>query len=215
MGKIFVVHGAKGTGSVAVEAALTLIGAPFHVVETPPLGDRATDEALARVNPMRQVPTLSLPNGDLITESAAILIWLAETNPAAELAPVSSAPDRAVFLQWMAFVSSAIYALYWVRDDPSRLSDTMEGQALIRQRTAERITACWAIMESRLLPGRYLLGDTLTVLDLYVAVVSRWEPRRKRFYAVAPRMGECVRRVDSDPRLEELWAERMPPRAGD
>jgi GST-like protein len=72
------------------------------------------------------------------------------------------------------------------------------------------------MMESQLTPlsekigGRYLLGDDLTVLDLYVAVVSRWGSRRKRFYEVAPRMSQVVRRVDADPRLTDFWAERFP-----
>jgi GST-like protein len=54
----------------------------------------------------------------------------------------------------------------------------------------------------------------MTVLDLYVAVVSRWGPRRVRFYEVAPRMAEVVRRVDADPRLAAFWAKRFPFFAG-
>jgi GST-like protein len=48
------------------------------------------------------------------------------------------------------------------------------------------------------------------MLDLYVTVLSRWTPHRKRFYRVAPRMAQVVRRVDADPRLAEFWAERFP-----
>jgi GST-like protein len=40
--------------------------------------------------------------------------------------------------------------------------------------------------------------------------MSRWAPGRKRFEAVAPKMSRIVRRVDHDPRLAALWAERMP-----
>jgi GST-like protein len=50
----------------------------------------------------------------------------------------------------------------------------------------------------------------MTLLDVYVTVVSRFRPRRQRFYEVAPRMGEVVRRVDEDPRLTAFWAERYP-----
>jgi GST-like protein len=70
------------------------------------------------------------------------------------------------------------------------------------------------MMESQLTPGRYLLGDELTVLDLYVAVVSRWGPRRKRFYEVAPRMSEVVKRVDADPRLADVLGRAVPVRDG-
>ncbi|MEZ4310753.1 MAG: hypothetical protein R3F14_22140 [Polyangiaceae bacterium] len=59
-------------------------------------------------------------------------------------------------------------------------------------------------------PPRYLLGEELTVLDLYVAVVSRFGPWRERFHAEAPRMTPAIKRVDSDARLASLWARRFP-----
>jgi GST-like protein len=115
----------------------------------------------------------------------------------------------------MIFVPASIYSMFWVRDDPSRLGGPdAEVQAAIKAATAERILDCWRMMESQLSPRQYLLGDQMTVLDLYVAVVSRWGPRRKRFYEVAPRMAEVVRRVDADPRLAAFWAKRFPFFAG-
>ena len=111
----------------------------------------------------------------------------------------------------MTFIPASIYSLFWVRDEPSRLAGPdPEAQARVKAATADRIADCWGMMESQIEPGRYLLGDDLTVLDLYVAVVSRWGPRRKRFYEVAPRMSEVVRRVDADPRLTDFWAQRFP-----
>jgi GST-like protein len=207
--KPITIYGALGSGSVPVEAALTLIGLPYEVVETP-WQTIATDEAASRINPMRQVPALAFPGGELMTESAAMLIWLADRYPDARLAPAAIHRKRAAFLRWMAFVSSAIYALYWIRDDPSRLSEDEATQAKIRARTAERIAECWAIMDGQIEPQGYLLGDEIGVLDLYVTVLSRWGPRRKRFYEVAPKMAEVVRRVDAEPALAEFWAARFP-----
>jgi GST-like protein len=210
MARDYVVHGAKWSGSVSVEAALTLLDLPYRVVESSVLSAEAGDPELAAVNPMRQVPALVLPNGELMTESAAILIWLADDHPEARLAPTMAAAARPAFLRWMAFVSSAIYSLYWIRDDPSRVTTGEAAQAEVKARTAERIAACWAIMDAQVDPGRYILGDDLTVLDLYVTVTSRWSPRRRRFYEVAPKLASVVRRVDADPRLAALWAERLP-----
>ncbi|RZJ44773.1 MAG: glutathione S-transferase family protein, partial [Brevundimonas sp.] len=76
--------------------------------------------------------------------------------------------------------------------------------------TADRIADCWAVMDSQINPGRWLLGDELTVLDLYVAVVSRWTPRRERFEAVAPKMAAVMKRVDALPELQAFWTERFP-----
>jgi GST-like protein len=65
----------------------------------------------------------------------------------------------------------------------------------------ERIAFCWRTVDAQLEPGKYLLGDELSVLDLYVAVITRFGPWRARFDAEAPRMSSAVRRVDEEPRL--------------
>ena len=209
MDKPFVVYGARGSGSVPVEATLRLLGLPYEVIERE-AWKPADSELMAPINPLRQVPALILPSGELFTESAAMLIWLSDLYPQARLSPALDDPKRPAFLRWMSFVSSQIYSLYWVRDDPSRLAADKAHEAVIAERTMQRIADCWRMMGAQITPGRYLLGDDLTVLDLYVTVVSRWGPRRARFSEDSPAMGEVVRRVDADPRLVAFWDERFP-----
>jgi len=209
MASPYVVIGAAGSGSVFVEAALTLAGLDYRLenVASPVAG---SGEEVGKHNPMRQVPALITPSGELITESAAILIWLAESHPEAKLGPATGDPGRAPLLRGRTFVSAAIYSLYWIRDDPSRIADDEAGKMLVRERTADRILHCWSVMDSQISPDPYLSGPTIGVLDLYVTVISRWGRRRKRFYKVAPKLAEVVRRVDAEPRLAGLWAERFP-----
>jgi GST-like protein len=210
MNDTYIVYGAAGTGSVPVEAALTLLDLPYRVEEVAPWESPERAAEYGRVNPMRQSPALVLPSGELMTESAAILIWLADAHPEAGLSPTMASVTRPAFLRWMSFVSSAIYALYWIRDDPSRITDRPEEHAAIKARLMDRFIHCWRVMEAQVSPDRYILGDELSVLDLYVTVVSRWSRMRRRFYEVAPKMAEVVRRVDAEPRLASLWAERFP-----
>ena len=207
----YVIYGAAGSGSVPVEAALTLLGEPFSVVERVVWADKAIAEQMAAVNPQKQVPALVLPSGELMTESAAILTFLADSHPGSGLSPAWDSPMRPRFLRWMSYISAQIYALYWVRDDLSRLAADKAHEAVIKARTTARIEACWRMMGEQVEPaGAYMLGDALSVLDLYMAVVSRWGPRRKGFYAAAPGLADVVRRVDADPRLTEFWAARFP-----
>lgn len=207
----YLVYGAAGSGSTPVEAALTLLGAPYRVVERAVWEDEAAAEEMARINPLRQVPALVLPSGELMTESAAILIHLADSHPGSGLSPALDLPMRPRFLRWMAYISAQIYALYWIRDDITRLAADKAHETVLRERTAARISACWTMMEMQVHPaGRFLLGDELSVLDLYLAVVSRWGPRRHAFYAAAPRLGEIVRHVDAEPNLADFWAQRFP-----
>jgi GST-like protein len=204
------IYGALGSGSVPVEATLTLLGIPYEVVEAAPWAGPDEQAKVAPVNPVKQVPTLVLPSGEVMTESAAMLIGLADLHPGARLAPAPTDPGRAQFLRWMIYIPASIYSMYWIRDVPSRLAEGDDAEAVILERTAERIADCWRMMDQQVSPGRYILGDELSVLDLYVTVLSRWSPRRRRFYEVAPKMAEVVRRLDTDPRLADLWAARFP-----
>ncbi len=206
----YTVYGAMGSGSIAVEAALELLQLPYHVIEGATWAEEEARERVMKVNPLQQVPALVLPSGEIMTESAAILLWLADNHPQAKLCPPPNALSRAAYLRWMVYIPAAIYSMFWVRDVPSRLADGEDAEAVIRHRTAERIAECWRLMDRQVSPQNYILGNELSVLDLYVTVVSRWTPRRKRFYQEAPKLAEIVRRVDAEPRLKDFWAKRFP-----
>jgi len=203
-------YGAAASGSVAVEAALTLLDIPFKVVEGATWSSEAARHRVGERNAMRQVPTLLMPDGEMLTESAAILVYLADTHPASRLSPRLHDRARAQFLRWMFFVSSAIYSLHWIKPDVTRIGAPASARDDVVNAVHERIAFCWRTMDAQLEPGKYLLGDDLTVLDLYVAVVSRFGPWRDRFYAEAPRMAPAVQRVDEEPRLKALWKQRFP-----
>lgn len=212
----YILYSAVGSGGVAVEAALTLMGQPYELVEAPTYDPHqaAAGDVVLPANPLRQVPALVFPSGEVMTESAAILVRLGELHPEAGLAPAADDPRRSAFLRWMGFVSSAIYAHYWLKDDPMRLVSDPAQALVVERRLNDRIAECWGVMEAGTAPGRYILGEAMTVLDLYVTVVSRFRPRRQRFYEVAPRLGEVARRVDADPRLAAFWPQRYPFDAG-
>ncbi|UVF22668.1 glutathione S-transferase family protein (plasmid) [Microvirga terrae] len=204
------IFGAVGSGSVPIEAMLTLLGVPYEVIEAVTWEDEAARERVETANPLGQVPTLVLPSGEVITESAAILIYLADLHPQARLAPGLNDPNRAQYLRWMTYVSAAIYAFAWIKDDPMRITASDKLAPEIIDRIHDRIADCWHMMDDQITPGRYILGDELSVLDLYVTVISRFAPWRSRFYKSAPKMAEIVRQVDTDPRLNEFWAKRFP-----
>lgn len=204
------IFGAAGSGSIPIEAMLTLLQVPYEVIEAVTWEDEAARKLVETVNPLRQVPALVLPGGEVLTESAAILIYLADLHPQARLAPALGDPTRAQYLRWMTYVSAAIYGLVWVIDDPSRVGVDKALAQTVTGRLRDRRADCWRMMDQQITPGRYILGDELSALDLYVAVISRFQPGRRRFTQSAPKMADIVRRIDADPRLQEFWAKRYP-----
>jgi GST-like protein len=203
-------YGAQASGSIAVEAALTLLDIPYGLIEGATWADASARDRVAGTNPMRQIPTIVYPSGEIMTESAAILIDLADRHPHAKLSPAIDDPKRRQFLRWMIHVSSAIYSLHWIKPDVGRIGAPASSRDSVVDAIHDRITFCWQNMDAQLTPGTYLLGEQLTVLDLYVTVVSRFGPWRERFYEAAPKMAPIVRSVDRDPRLTTFWAKRFP-----
>lgn len=207
----YTLYGAPGSGATPIHAALTLIGAPVDVVDVATWEGESERERVASINPLRQVPALVLPSGEVMTESAAILIWLGDHHPEAGLCPPPNDPLRARYLRWMVYLPAAIYSMFWLHDEPTRLASDVSAQGEILERSAERIAHCWHLMDTQIdPPAPYLLGERVSMLDLYVTVLSRWTPLRARFYREAPRMAEVVRRVDADPRLADFWSARFP-----
>lgn len=205
-----ILYGAAASGSVAVEAALTLLDIRFRLIEGATWASEAARACVSEQNALRQIPTLLLPDGEILTESAAILLHLADAHPASRLAPGLHEASRRQFLRWMFFVSSAIYSLHWIKPDVARIGAPPSARDEVVHAVHERIAFCWRTMDAQMSPSKYLLGDALSVLDIYVAVISRFGPWRARFYAEAPRMAPAIRRVDDEPRLQALWERRFP-----
>jgi glutathione S-transferase len=92
-------YGRQGAGSLAPQMLLEEIGAAYELIwisKAP-----ADIEALRRISPAAKIPALLLPDGTVVSESAAILIHLTNAHPEAGLAPIAGGPAHAHFLQWM------------------------------------------------------------------------------------------------------------------
>ncbi|MGA2549589.1 MAG: glutathione S-transferase family protein [Burkholderiaceae bacterium] len=204
------VYGAEASGSIPIEAALTLLGLPYAVVDAVTWADDAARERVAPFNPLRQVPTVVLPGGEVFTESAAILIDLADRYPQARLGPPADHPSRRQFLRWMLFISSEIYSLYWILPDVRRIGVSPDAKPDVLKAVYARILSCWHNLDEQIAPAQFILGADLSVLDLYAAVVSRFGPGRRHVDAAAPKLAQVLRRVDALPALAGFWANRYP-----
>ncbi len=213
MTEAYRVYGGPGSGSVAVEAAMTLLKLPYRTLDAASWCGPEAKALADQVNPLGQVPTVEFPDGRLMTESAAILIWLADAHPGAGLAPKPDAPERSDYLRWMVYVPANIYAMYLLRDEPAAWADGKADQDALKTRAAERIKRCWGVIEAWAAaqgPRPWLLGERMSLLDVYLTVVSRWTPRRRWFAEACPTLNAIVRKVDALPELQAFWAERFP-----
>lgn len=190
----------KGTGSVISEAMLELAGLPYQVELIPYLEEGPQRDRLLALNPLGQVPTLILPDGQVMTESAAIALHIADRAPQAGLAPPPDAPERPAFLRWLIFIVAAIYPTFTYADDPAKW--TLEGAPAdeLRKRIFAHRESLWRYVESQI-AGPWFLGARWSALDVYVAVMVHWRPRQAWFAANCPKLTAIAAGADRKPAL--------------
>lgn len=200
------IYGCKGCGSTLVEAVCELLGEEYKRIEVAPWESGPAVESLRALNPLLQVPTVVLEDGTVMTESVAIILWLLERHPDTELAPPPGDPRRAAFLRQLVFFPAAIYPMYTVGDFPERWVKDKAAQDELKEATVQRVLGCWRAIEAGFGQGPFFLGERMTVLDVYAAVLTRWRPGRERLREVAPRAVAAAERAEAHPRLAPVIA---------
>lgn len=186
--------GCRGCGSAIVEAAFALAGVPldFEAVDYSP--GSPTAARLREVNPLGQVPALVLPDGRVLTESLAILHWLDDLEPDANLIPPRGDATRATFYRWAVFLVAALYPTFTYGDDPRRWVADEDGAKKLRESTDRHREALWRQVEDAA-GSPWFLGERLSALDLYLAVMTRWRPGVLWFAKRAPKLAGIAKRA--------------------
>lgn len=209
----FILHGRPGWGSAIVEAQLAFYGLPFESVE---VGDVFESEdarqALRPLNPLTQVPTLVLPDGQVMTESAAITLHLADLTGSDALVPGPRMPERAAFLRWLVYLVANVYPTFTYADLPERFVKHADAAPGFRAEVDAYARRLWGIAEGAA-GTPWFLGERLSAIDVYLAVMTHWRPRGAWFAEHAPRLTMAARAAQALPALTPVLARHFPPPA--
>lgn len=197
--------GCLGCGSAVAEAAFALAGIPLEFEEVDYAAESPTRARLLAVNPLGQVPALVLPDGSVLTESLAIVHYVDDLAPEAGLVPRAGEPARAAFLRWSTFLVGALYPTWTYGDEPQKWVGRGEGARRLREATDNHRKILWQQVEPAA-GAPYFLGERLTAIDLYLAVMTRWRPGRKWFAGHAPRLAAIAERTSATPRVADVIA---------
>ena len=206
----YTLWGRQGWGSTIVEAQLELYGLKYRYEPVEDLF-RTPDarEKLEKVNPLAQVPTLVMPDGSIMSESAAITLLLADITGRDSLVPGPGAPERAKFLRWLVFLVANIYPTFTYADDPARFVSVNAARDPFRAATDAYAQRLWRQVE-REAGTPWFLGERFSALDIYVDIMTRWRPKRGWFEIETPRLFAIARRADALPELADVWKRNFP-----
>ena len=201
----YTLWGRAGWGSTLVEAQLVWYGLPFTFESVGDLFREPNARAkLEKVNPLAQVPTLVLPDGGIMTESAAITLLLADGKGARSLVPGEGEATRPAFLRWLVFVVANIYPTFTYVDIPSRFVPDANAQKGFVETVDAYRNRLWTIMEGEA-KAPWFLGDRFSALDLYINVMTKWTPKRPWFAAHCPRLTAIAQKAQALPELAKAW----------
>jgi len=158
-----------GSCSSASHIALLEAGADFELVKLNLKTDRLLPDGrhLTDINPKGYVPVLELDDGALVTENVAILQYIADQFPDSKLAPPNGTLERTRLHEWLGYINSEIHKTYGMFFNPA-LPDEM------RKFFMSRLDVRLAYVNSALEGGDFLMGDTFTVADCYLFIVTGW-----------------------------------------
>ena len=210
---MYTLFGFKGSGSASVECALEMTGAPYRIVETASWEHNDALAELERVNPLKQIPTLQLPGGEVLSESAAILMHLGLAFPSSGLLS-ESAIERDLALRGLVYIAANCYSYITILDYPERFTSATDDAALaaVRTGTRERLHHHWDIFADlyRTADGRFIGGAQPGALDLFAAVVSRWGGTRQHARASRPAFAALLERIDTHPAVAPAFGRHWP-----
>ena len=201
--------GARGWGSTLAEAALAWGGAEFEFIDVEGFDQPGPQrDRLLQVNPLARVPTLVAPDGQVLTESAAIVLLLAELHPDSGLAPPAGDQLRAPFLDRLIWFVSVLYPTFTYRDYPDRWAPDAADQ-LVERVDAFR-QSLWLQLEDEVGDSGWVLGDRPSALDIYVTVMSHWRPRREWIAEYCPKLHRMALAAEQLPAIAPVMKRNFP-----
>ena len=209
----YVLYGTQGSGSAIVEIGLRWCGQEYRTVHASSWENASEQDALRKLNPLMQIPTLHTPDGDVLTESGAILMHLGLRFPATQLLGDGDR-QRDQILRGLVYIAANCYSCISIIDYPERYSTRTgkDDREAIIAGTKARLHKHWEIFAD-MFPGQpWLNGAKPGALDAMAVIVSKWSGSRKYLEANRPEFFALLQRIEALPHVAEVCAKHWPPK---
>jgi glutathione S-transferase len=159
---------APGACSLAIHIAAREAGLPLSL-EKVDLAARKTETGadFLSINPKGYVPALALAEGDVLTEAAALLQFVADRQPQAGLAPAHGTMERHRLNEWLAFIASEIHKGFGPLWNPTTPD-------AVKQATKDKLAQRFAYLDQHLASQPFITGQHFTIADAYLFTVTNW-----------------------------------------
>lgn len=162
-----------GSVALAPHIALEIAGADYEAQSIDFAKAEQQGEEYLQINPLGRVPALVTDQG-VITETPAILFYIAQRFPEANLLPVNDPFNLAKVNAFNSYLSSTVHVAHAHMRRGSRWVETEEAMLEMKRMTPQTMTKCFQLIENKLLEGPWAIGEQFTISDIYLFVMSGW-----------------------------------------
>lgn len=196
---------ARQSCAVASHIALEQAGAAYEAVRVDFASQQQQSAEYLRLNPKGRVPTLVTERGP-ISETPAILQYIAQTHPAAKLAPLDDAFDLARMNAFNSYLCATVHVAHAHRMRGSRWATDPAAIENMKAKVPENMSACFDLIEREFFQGPWVLGPDYSVSDIYLYTISQWLEGDGVDLKKFPRVAEHAQRVASLPAVVRVLA---------
>lgn len=164
---------ARGTCALASHIALEEAGAAYEAVPVDFAANAQRSEDYLALNPKGRVPALVTDAG-VITETPAILAFIAQTHPQAGLAPLDDPFAFARLQAFNSYLCSTVHPAHAHFRRGYRWADEESSFADMRRKVPQTMADCFALIEAQMLRGAWVMGETYSVADPYLFTIAGW-----------------------------------------
>jgi glutathione S-transferase len=198
---------AWGSCSLASLIALEEAGAAYEMIEISTKdGDQRKPEYLA-INPKGRVPALVTGQG-VLTETPAILAFVAQSYPEAKLAPLDDPYAFARAQAFNSYLCSTVHVAHAHKHRGYRWTDDPVAHAAMTAAVPKNEIACFRLIEDEMFDGPWVLGETFSICDAYLFTLFGWLPGDGVDTAQFERLSDHSRRVAARPAVSKVLAQQ-------
>lgn len=198
---------ARGTCALASHIALAETGADYTVERIDFKTNQQNSPDYLAINPKGRVPALATERG-ILTETPAILAFIAQSFPKMKLAPLDDAFAFAQVQSFNSYLCSTVHVAHAHRMRGSRWASEETSFADMKRKVPETVGACFALIESKMLQGPWVMGEQYTICDSYLYTLATWLEGDGVDIAKLPKLADHHQRMAGRAAVKKALAEQ-------
>lgn len=194
--------------SLASMIVLEEVAAEYEAIAINFASNEQRSETYLSMNPKGRVPTLATNKG-ILTETPAILLFVAQSYPQFGLAPIADIFELAKLQSFNSYLCSTVHVNHAHFARSSRWTDSESAIAECVKKVPSNMTESFNLIESEYFKGPWVMGDAYTIADAYLYTVSGWLSAYDVALEQFPKIYDHYQRMNARPAVIATWAKHQ------